>query len=41
MVLKSGQNCPLGGDFDRQGSEKSKGGNRGAKQHQGARMLNH
>jgi len=31
----------LGGDYDEQEGEKNKGGDRGAKQHKGAKMLNH
>ena len=32
---RSGQNRPLGGDFEGQGDETNKGGDRGAKQHRG------
>jgi len=32
---------PLGGDFDGQGGEKMKGGDRGRKNTKGAKMFNH
>jgi len=34
-VSQSWRNRPLDGDFERQGGEKNKGGDRGAKQHKG------
>jgi len=34
-VSQSGRNRPLGGDFEGQGGEKIKGGDRAAKKHQG------
>jgi len=32
---------PLGGDFERQGGEKNKGGDRGKNNTKGAKTLNH
>jgi len=39
-VSQSGWNRPLGGDFDEQGGEKSKGAIGGQKNTKGAKVLN-
>jgi len=38
---QNGWNRSLGGDFERQEGEQSKGGDRGAKQHKGGENANH
>ena len=40
MFLKVGGIVPLEGDFDGQGGETNKWGDRGAKKHKGAKVLN-